>query len=187
MSLTKEHTLEVIAKCRAAQLAADDDRYANWWSIEDLQDRLANKMEKIKLGEANVVPIATKSSLGTVIIGDNISVTSAGKISVTKDNITNALGYTPPSSNTTYSVASTSTNGLMSAADKTKLNGIETAAEVNVIETVKVNNTALTVDSNKAVNIDLSAYALKTELGSGQVTLGTASVSTEGGVWLDFS
>lgn len=167
--MTKEHTLEVIEKCRVAQLAADDDRY-------------------MLKGEASnyVLPKATASTLGGVKVGSNITV-SDGTISVTKANITNALGYTPPSSNTTYNAATTSTEGLMSAADKTKLNGIETAAEVNVIETVKVNNTALTVDSNKAVNIDLSAYALKTELGSGQVTLGTASVSTEGALWLSFS
>jgi len=170
MAVTAAHLKQVMAKSRVAQLAADDDRY------------------KLKDEESNYnLPAATSSKLGGVMIGDNISVTSAGKISVTKNNITNALGYTPPSSNTTYNIATTSTEGLMSAADKTKLNGIDTAAEVNVIETVKVNNTALTVDSNKAVNIDLSAYALKTELGSGQVVLGTASVSTEGALWLDFN
>ena len=38
-------------------------------------------------------------------------------------------------------------------AEKTKLNGIEAGAEENVIETVKVNGTALTPDSNKAVDI----------------------------------
>ena len=38
------------------------------------------------------------------------------------------------------------------AADKTKLNGIAAGAQVNVIETVKVNNSALT-PSSKAVNI----------------------------------
>ena len=38
---------------------------------------------------------------------------------------------------------------------KTKLEGIETGAQVNVIETVKVDGTALTV-TDKTVNIDLS-------------------------------
>ncbi|MBQ3337578.1 MAG: hypothetical protein IJG80_09265 [Selenomonadaceae bacterium] len=41
-------------------------------------------------------------------------------------------------------------------AFKTKLEGIEAGADVNVIESVKVDGTALTVDANKAVNIDLS-------------------------------
>lgn len=61
--------------------------------------------------------------------------------------------------NTTYADATTSTHGLMSAADKTKLNGVATGAQVNKIESVKVNGTALTPDSSKAVNVDLSAYA----------------------------
>ena len=41
-------------------------------------------------------------------------------------------------------------------AYKTKLDGIEADADVNIIESVKVDGTALTVDANKAVNIDLS-------------------------------
>lgn len=41
-------------------------------------------------------------------------------------------------------------------AFKTKLEGIEADADVNIIESVKVDGTALTVDANKAVNIDLS-------------------------------
>lgn len=38
--------------------------------------------------------------------------------------VVNALGYTPPTTNTTYSVATQSTNGLFSASDKKKLDGI---------------------------------------------------------------
>lgn len=48
--------------------------------------------------------------------------------------------------------ATDSTNGLMSASDKDKLDGIESGAEVNIIEDVKVNGTSLTVTS-KSVNI----------------------------------
>lgn len=43
--------------------------------------------------------------------------------------VTTALGYTPPSTNTTYSVATQSSNGLMSAADKQKLDGLSTNGE----------------------------------------------------------
>lgn len=42
---------------------------------------------------------------------------------------------------------------------KNKLNGIASGAQVNKIETIKVNGTALTPDSNKAVNIDISGKA----------------------------
>ena len=44
--------------------------------------------------------------------------------------------------------------------EKTKLNGIASGAQVNVIESVKVNNSALSVN-DKSVNIDLSSYATK--------------------------
>lgn len=42
---------------------------------------------------------------------------------------------------------------------KNKLNGVASGAQVNKIETIKVNGTALTPDSNKAVNIDISGKA----------------------------
>lgn len=48
--------------------------------------------------------------------------------------------------------ATQSVHGWMSTTDKTKLDGIETGAEENVIEEVQVNGTALT-PSNKSVNI----------------------------------
>ena len=38
--------------------------------------------------------------------------------------MTNALGYTPPTHDTTYGLATTSSNGLMSYSDKSKLNGL---------------------------------------------------------------
>lgn len=48
-------------------------------------------------------------------------------------------------------------------AEKTKLADIEAGAQVNVIETVKVNGTPLT-PSGKTVNVDLSNYALKSDI-----------------------
>lgn len=46
-----------------------------------------------------VLPPATTSSLGGVIVGDNISVDGTGKISISKQNIEDSLGYTPADSN----------------------------------------------------------------------------------------
>lgn len=48
---------------------------------------------------------------------------------ITKDSVVTALGYTPPTTNTTYDAATQSAAGLMTAADKKKLDGI--AAEAN--------------------------------------------------------
>ena len=50
-------------------------------------------------------------------------------------------------------------------AYKSTIDGlVSTGGQANVIESVKVNGTALTPDASKAVNIDLSAYAIKTEV-----------------------
>ena len=97
---------------------------------------------------------AQKSGLYKVTVdaSSHVSATTA----VAKADIT-GLGI--PAQDTTYADATTSTHGLMSAADKTKLDGVATGAQANKIESVKVNGTALTPDSSKAVNVDLSAYA----------------------------
>jgi len=54
----------------------------------------------------------------------------SGTTAVTKSDIT-ALGIPAQDTNTTYSVATTSANGLMSSAMVTKLNGIASGAQVN--------------------------------------------------------
>jgi hypothetical protein len=55
---------------------------------------------------------ATSSALGLVKIGSNIT-NSSGTISITKSNVTSALGYTPPTQDTTYGAASSNTLGLV--------------------------------------------------------------------------
>ncbi len=80
------------------------------------------------------LPTATASVLGGVTVGDNITL-SSGKISLSKTNVVTALGYTPPVSDTTYSAATTTAAGLMSSADKTKLDGIDTNANKYVLPT----------------------------------------------------
>lgn len=89
------------------------------------------------------LPNATSSTLGGVKIGSNITI-SSGTISLTKDNVTAALGYTPPTTNTTYSAVTTSANGLMIASDKSKLDGIASGATKNTASstTPKANGTA---------------------------------------------
>lgn len=58
------------------------------------------------------LPQASTTTLGGVKIGSNITV-SSGTISLTKANVVSALGYTPPTTNTTYSLATTSASGLL--------------------------------------------------------------------------
>lgn len=83
---------------------------------------------KPSIPAAYTLPTASRSVLGGVKIGSNISV-SSGVISLTRANVTGALGYTPPVSDTTYVNATTSAAGLMSSSDKSKLDSI--AANAN--------------------------------------------------------
>lgn len=57
------------------------------------------------------LPTATDSVLGGVKTGANIT-NSSGTISITKANVVAALGYTPPTANTTYGAGNATTLGL---------------------------------------------------------------------------
>ena len=71
-------------------------------------------------------------------------------------------------------VAKHGTDRLMTAAEGTKLEGIETGAQKNVIETVKVGGTALTV-TEKAVNITAISTDLLTQ-GTQEIIFNCGSV-----------
>ena len=71
-----------------------------------------SKLDGIATGaNAYTLPAATSSVLGGVKTGSNIT-NSSGTISVTKDNVVSALGYTPPTTNTTYGTGTASTSGI---------------------------------------------------------------------------
>ena len=103
---------------------------------------------------------ALTSGLYKVTVDGSGHVTAGAKVG--KADIT-ALGI--PGQDTTYKPATASADGLMTSAQFTKLNGIAAGAQVNVLEKVSVNGSALPVNS-KGVNIDLSAYAKKTDIAS---------------------
>ena len=87
----------------------------------------------IKVGTTTISADSATDTLE--LLGNNVTITPDATndkvtIGITKDNVTAALGYTPPTTNTTYSAATTSAAGLMSAADKTKLDGISKSMEI---------------------------------------------------------
>lgn len=94
------------------------------------------KLDGIASGANNFtysLPTASATVLGGVKTGSNITNTS-GVLSLTKANVTSALGYTPPTTNTTYGNATASSSGLMSSSDKSKLNGIASGANKTVVD-----------------------------------------------------
>ena len=98
-------------------------------------EKISVALAKIKLAITNLINhitnksnphSVTKSQVGLGNVENKSSETIRGEI--TKANVTTALGYTPPTTNTTYSAATTSSNGLMTSDMVTKLNGIATGA-----------------------------------------------------------
>ncbi|MBQ7681526.1 MAG: hypothetical protein IJT31_04870, partial [Oscillibacter sp.] len=85
----------------------------------------------------------------TIDAGDNITATQEGDV------------LHISATDTVYDTATTTDNGLMSAADKAKLDGIAPGAEVNVLESVSVNGSAVTVtNKTAALTLDKSTVGL---------------------------
>ena len=102
-------------------------------NIEGLQEAL-EAAENHAANEDNPHNV-TKSQLGLGNVENKSSAAIRGEL--TKSDVTSALGYTPPTTNTTYGAVTQSANGLMSAADKKKLVGIAAGAQANTITGVK--------------------------------------------------
>lgn len=110
----------------------------------------AAKLDGVETGAnkyTHPVHNAFSSNLYKVTVDSQGHVTSV--VEVVKDDITE-LGI--PGQDTTYGLATQNINGLQSASDKKKIDEIDAGAQVNVIETVKVNGVALSATS-KAVNV----------------------------------
>ena len=84
-----------------------------------------------RTGNVNI----TKANIGLTNVEDKSSATIRGEL--TSKNVTDALGYVPPRVNTTYEEATTTTDGLLSSEDKTKLDSIESGAQKNTVTGVK--------------------------------------------------
>lgn len=113
-------------------------------STNDLTNELLTKLNEL---ENYTLPEATDTVLGGVKIGTGLSIT-AGVLNAVQGSYT-----LPTASATTLGGIKVGTN--LSISDGV----LSTAGEANTIENVKVNGIALAITS-KAVNIDLSGYAL---------------------------
>lgn len=115
------------------------------------------KLDGIATGANNYThPTYTAATSGLY----KVTVDSSGHVSATtavaKSDIT-ALGIPAQDTNTTYSNATTSTAGLMSTADKSKLDGVAANAEVNVQSDWSITDTSS--DAYIKNKPDLTVYA----------------------------
>jgi hypothetical protein len=144
----------------------------------ELDNRINLKSESGGYKSVSIFGGAVRLSVGTdvnhqqinigdgVVIGTNVEIRTGVKISLGGNGRLQLIGNTVKDIANVEDLAGyvqkVSGKGLSSndytSAEKTKLAGIASSAQVNVIESVKVNGSALAV-ANKAVNIDLSSYA----------------------------
>ena len=121
-----------------------DDESTSDVVIKEFSDAASAKLDGIAAGAQVNVLEGVKVNGTTLTIDGNklVDITVPTKLS----DLTNDANYV---SDASY----VHTDNNYTTADKNKLGAIAAGADVNVIETVKVNNTALTPDGNKAVNI----------------------------------
>lgn len=108
------------AKIAALESGKVDKVKGKELSSNDFTDAYKTKLDGIA-AQANkyVLPTATAEIIGGVKVGANISY-SNGTISLSKANVTSALGYTPPTADTKVTInntlTSTSTTEALAAA-----------------------------------------------------------------------
>lgn len=92
--------------------------------------------------------------------------------------VTSANVWSTTSRTIVNTTATQSADGLMSSADKTKLDGIATGAQVNKIEIIQKNGTALPIE-NKTVNVTVPTKVSELENDSNYITKDEAAVSAD--------
>lgn len=120
------------------------------------------------------LPDATTTTKGGVKVGSNLTVAS-GTISLTKANVTGALGYTPPTTNTTY----TAGTGISLSGTTINNSGVRTitaGSNANQIN-VNTNGTSSTITINNVANASSSNTSKKLET-SRNISLGTGVTSS---------
>lgn len=162
-------------------------------STNDFTDEYKNKLNAATNYN---LPIASEGVLGGVKIGANISKDPDGKISVTKDNVKNALGFLPTApvapvtytlekenddiilkgsdlsrtsvrdNDTRYGPVSETAYGLMSPDDKVRLNSVQYGAQVNTIQRIKMDGVIIE-PVDATVNLDVYTKAQVDALVSG--------------------
>lgn len=120
----------------------------------------------VKVGDTSVSAANNADTL-TIEAGNNVTITPdapSKKVTIT-------------ATDTTYSAATQSENGLMSSTDKKKLDEIAAGAEVNVVKSVD------TTAGTSGINLSLTSGKLDVSITSGSVASGNANFVTGGTVY----
>lgn len=150
----------IINSVDTTQFSVDDSRKLSLTAVAidkvtGLNDALSGKVDKVAGSRLITADEATK--LENLVLSEDGTVEISGQINAS--NVQELGSWITTNRDTV--------DGLLSAAEETKLNGIEAGAQVNDIETVKVNGTTLSI-TEKAVDIPLGAGLVA----STEVTIG---------------
>jgi len=105
-------------------------------STNDYTDAEKNKLSSIESNaQVNIIEDVKVDGSSLTVSNKSVNIDLSGKVDKVSGKGLSTEDYT--------------TN------EKSKLTNIESGAQVNIIETVKVNNTILTIDNNKSINIEV--------------------------------
>ena len=141
----------------ALGIPAQDTTYSEATTSKDglMSSEDKTKLDGIDSGANNYThPSYTQRSSGLYKITVDGSGHVSGATAVTKSDIT-ALGIPAQDTNTTYTVATTSKDGLMSSEDKTKLDGIASGANKTVVDS-SLSSSSTNPVQNKVINSALA-------------------------------
>lgn len=167
----------VIASADTAQFNIDDNRHLTLLDIAmskvtGLADALAGKVDKAEGSRLLTADEATK--LEKLVLGDNGEVSVSGKVAA--GNVEGLEDWITARAGTLEGL----TENNFTDAMLTKLEGIATGAEVNLIDVVQVNGVALTI-TDKTVNIKATDVVKSSDevTVANDGTLGIGTISTD--------
>lgn len=123
------------------------------------------------------LPTASSNTKGGILVGYS---ENGKNYPVELDNNGRAFVNVPwTDNNTTYGVATTSTNGLMSSSDKSKLDGIASGANKTTVDSTLSSSSTNPVQ-NKVINSALAGKANSSHTHTASQVSGLATVATSG-------
>lgn len=137
------HTLDDVSETKSKKIMTADER-TKLGGIATGAEVNQNAFTNVIVGSTTIAADAKSDTL-TFVEGSNIQITP----DAANDKITISA------TNTTYNTASTSAAGLMSAADKIKLDGIETGANKTTVDSALSSSSTNPVQ-NKVINTALA-------------------------------
>lgn len=165
----------------------DYDGLSHFWS--KLKTLLNNKVDKAdgKGLSTNDFTGNYKSKLDGIAAGAQVNVLEGIQVNGTTVTPTNKIANIDISGKVDKVTGKGLSTNDYTTAEKNKLSGIDTGAEVNVIESITVDGKAQTI-TNKAVALDLSAYATDSEVSTIKKNLEDQIAAVEaGGISLETS